>query len=57
MPSCRRNSILGQFMKALFGYNPTPSLTEMLAYAAYVGTVWFALRSGQSKAAEAVQAG
>jgi high-affinity iron transporter len=30
------DSILGQLMKALFGYNPTPSLTEMLAYAVYI---------------------
>ena len=50
-------SILGQFMKTLFGYNPTPSLTEMLAYAAYVGAVWFALRSGQRKSTAVAQQG
>ncbi len=50
-------SILGQFMKALFGYNPTPSLTEMLAYGAYIGAVWAALRSGQRKTAGAAQQG
>ncbi|HEY6073164.1 MAG TPA: FTR1 family protein [Anaerolineales bacterium] len=50
-------SILGQFMKALFGYNPTPSLMEMLAYGAYIGAVWFALRSSQRKSAMAAQQG
>jgi high-affinity iron transporter len=43
------DSILGQLMKALFGYNPTPSLTEMLVYAAYIAAVLSALRSGQKK--------
>ena len=28
-------STFGQLLAALFGYNPTPSLTEMLAYGAY----------------------
>jgi len=42
-------SILGQLMKALFGYNPTPSLTEMLAYGAYIAAVVTALRSGQKQ--------
>jgi high-affinity iron transporter len=51
------DSILGQFMKALFGYNPTPSLTEMLAYAAYLAAVWSALRSGQRKASAVLQQG
>lgn len=49
------DSILGQFMKALFGYNPTPSLTEMLAYAFYIAAVWAALRSGQRRAATAIE--
>jgi high-affinity iron transporter len=43
------SSLAGQLMKALFGYNPSPSLTEMLAYAAYIGAVLLALRSGQKK--------
>ncbi|HEY5903416.1 MAG TPA: FTR1 family protein [Anaerolineales bacterium] len=46
-------SILGQFMKALFGYNPTPSLTEMLAYFAYMAAVFTALRSSQRKSVPA----
>ena len=28
-------SLIGQFLKALFGYNASPSLTEMLGYATY----------------------
>ena len=50
-------SILGQFMKALFGYNPTPSLTEMLAYGGYIAAVWTALRSAQHKAPQVAQQG
>jgi high-affinity iron transporter len=48
------DSILGQFMKALFGYNPTPSLTEMLGYFGYVDAVFTALRSSQRKSVPAV---
>ena len=32
-------SIAGQLMKTLFGYNGNPSLTEMIAYFAYIVTV------------------
>lgn len=42
-------SILGQFMKALFGYNPTPALTEMIAYFGYMLIVALALRGGRKK--------
>ncbi|MBI5296975.1 MAG: FTR1 family protein [Chloroflexi bacterium] len=42
-------SILGQFMKALFGYNPTPALTEMIAYFGYMLTVALTLRGGRKK--------
>jgi len=41
------NSIVGELMKVLFGYNGNPSLTEVLAYVAYCGTVVFALVRGQ----------
>jgi high-affinity iron transporter len=34
-------STFGQLLAALFGYNPTPSLTEMLAYGAYFVAVSF----------------
>lgn len=33
------NSILGQLLRTLFGYNGNPSLTEMIAYFGYVATV------------------
>jgi high-affinity iron transporter len=49
------SSLAGQLMKALFGYNPSPSLTEMLAYAAYVASVLLALRSEQKKTAATAQ--
>ena len=35
------NSIAGQLMKTLFGYNSNPSLTEMLAYFGYLAVVFF----------------
>jgi len=38
------NSTFGLLLKALFGYNGNPSLTEMLAYAAYFTAVFFGLR-------------
>ena len=37
-------STLGQLLAALFGYNPTPSLTEVLAYAAYFVLVFSGMR-------------
>ncbi len=35
---------VGQVLRALFGYNANPSLTEVLAYAAYLAGVLLALR-------------
>ncbi len=37
-------TLLGQFLKALFGYNASPSLTEMLAYIAYFCAVFGLVR-------------
>jgi len=34
------NSLLGQLLQTLFGYNGNPSLTEMIAYFAYIATVF-----------------
>jgi len=34
------NSLAGQLLKTLFGYNGNPSLTEMIAYFAYLATVF-----------------
>jgi high-affinity iron transporter len=33
------NSVPGQLLKTLFGYNGNPSLTEMIAYFAYIAVV------------------
>jgi high-affinity iron transporter len=33
------NSIAGLLLKTLFGYNGNPSLTEMIAYFAYIAVV------------------
>lgn len=38
------NSILGQMLKALFGYNGNPSLSEVLGYLLYLGGVIWGLR-------------
>ena len=34
------NSLVGELLKTLFGYNGNPSLTEILAYFAYIATVF-----------------
>lgn len=33
------SSLVGQLLKTLFGYNSSPSLTEMIAYFAYLATI------------------
>jgi high-affinity iron transporter len=33
------SSLVGQLLKTLFGYNSSPSLTEIIAYFAYLATV------------------
>jgi high-affinity iron transporter len=38
------NSTLGTMLKALFGYNGNPSLTEVLAYLAYYVAIFISLR-------------
>lgn len=50
-------SILGELLKALFGYNGNPSLTEMLAYVAYFGAVFLGLRAGKKVPARAAGEG
>jgi high-affinity iron transporter len=47
-------SFTGEILKALFGYNGNPSLTEMIAYFAYLLLVGLGFRKQQSKSAEAV---
>jgi len=39
-----QNSTLGLLLKALFGYNSNPSLTEVIAYSAYYVVIFFGLR-------------
>jgi high-affinity iron transporter len=43
-------SILGQMLKALFGYNGNPSLTEVLAYIAYFTIILVGTRKMSSTA-------
>jgi high-affinity iron transporter len=38
------NSTLGELLKALFGYNGNPSLTELIAYAAYFVLLWLGIQ-------------
>jgi high-affinity iron transporter len=49
-------STAGEFMKALFGYNANPSLTEMLAYIAYFVVVFGLLQYFNRKSAADAQA-
>jgi high-affinity iron transporter len=46
-------STLGQLLSALFGYNSSPSLTEILAYVLYFGVVVLGLQWASSKSAQA----
>jgi high-affinity iron transporter len=48
-------SVAGEILSALFGYNPSPSLTEALAYALYCGTVLLGLRWAGKRFAPAAQ--
>ena len=43
-PILDENSTVGLMLKALFGYNGNPSLTEVLAYLAYFVAIFFGLR-------------
>ncbi len=47
-PVLDENSILGQILKALFGYNGNPSLTEVIAYLGYWVAVVVALRRSRA---------
>ena len=44
------DSTFGLFLKALFGYNGNPSLTEVLAYLGYLLAISLSLRGTQKKA-------
>lgn len=44
------DSTVGEMLKALFGYNGNPSLTEVLAYAGYFAAIFFGLRASREPA-------
>lgn len=44
-PVLDENSVAGQMLKTLFGYNGNPSLTELVSYAAYFGVLFLATRT------------
>jgi high-affinity iron transporter len=44
-PILNENSAIGRTLKSLLGYNGNPSLTEVLAYAAYFGVILLGLRT------------
>ena len=54
-PILDEQSTLGQVLGTLFGYNGSPSLTEVLAYAFYFGVVGLGLQWAGSKSAQAAQ--
>lgn len=54
-PVLNDQSTLGQLLGALFGYNGSPSLTEVLAYAAYFGVIVLGLIRMGSKPAQVIQ--
>jgi high-affinity iron transporter len=54
-PILNDQSTLGQVLATLFGYNCSPSLTEVLAYAFYFGVVLLGMRSAGTKSTQAAQ--
>jgi high-affinity iron transporter len=54
-PVLDEDSTLGSMLKALFGYNGNPSLTEVLAYFAYFVAIYFGLRLFDRRAETAVR--
>jgi high-affinity iron transporter len=54
-PVLDEGSVAGTILKALAGYNANPSLTEVLAYAAYFGAVLMTLRWSERKEPAAAQ--
>ena len=54
-PILNDQSTLGQILATLFGYNGSPSLTEVLAYTTYFGVVALVLQWAGSKPAQAEQ--
>jgi high-affinity iron transporter len=48
-PILNEDSTLGQFLKALFGYNGNPSLIEVISYGAYYAAVYLGTRSSDQR--------
>ena len=44
-PLLHENGLLGEFLKGLFGYNPSPSLLQVIAYASYLGLIFLFYRN------------
>ena len=54
-PILDEKATLGSMLKALFGYNGNPSLTEVLAYFTYFVAIFFGLRLSERRERAAVQ--
>ncbi len=54
-PRLDENSAVGSLLKALFGYNGNPSLTEVLGYAAYFAAIYVGLKRVNRPAEALVQ--
>jgi high-affinity iron transporter len=54
-PILNENTVFGSMLKALFGYDGNPSLTEVLSYLAYFVAIFFGLRLANRWAQAAVQ--
>jgi len=50
------DSFIGQLLKAIFGYNGNPSLSEVLAYLGYFAAIAFSLRRNQERLPAAQEA-
>ncbi|TET50370.1 MAG: hypothetical protein E3J64_08300 [Anaerolineales bacterium] len=48
-PILDKGSVLGTFLKALFGYNGNPSLLEVLSYAAYFLAILLVTQAGRDR--------
>lgn len=51
-----RESVAGQLMSALFGYNPSPDLTEVIAYLAYFVAIGLGLQWLSQRPRKTIQA-
>jgi high-affinity iron transporter len=54
-PILNENTVLGSMLKALFGYDGNPSLTEVLSYFIYFVAIFFGLRLADRRAGTTVQ--